>query len=145
MKNLTLLFALVCSISFSSQAQDAGSNGQIIPSTQNSFKIIYTKSGEKNVKIKLRDDRGSFIRIDRVSSNDGFMKRYDLSQLEPGTYTFEVNDKSSKSYHEVIVAENIGTSVVSALGNQKSFTIISEKTSVPVEAINEYSQAILTD
>ncbi len=122
MKNLTLVTALIFTIIFSSQAQKENSSNKILPSTQNSFKIIYTKSGDSNVKIKLLDDKGSFIRMDKVASNDGFMKRYDLSQLSPGTYTFEVSDKSNKSFHEVTVSQDSDLSVIVALGNETSVT-----------------------
>ncbi len=127
MKNLTLVSALIFAIVFASQAQTGNNYGQVLPSTQNSFKIIYTKSGNANVKIKLRDENGSMIRIDKVASTDGFMKRYDLSQLEPGLYSFEVLDKSNRSVHKVNVSENSGVSVIAAYDNDTSMTIVSEQ------------------
>ncbi|MFY0606170.1 MAG: hypothetical protein JXR10_05615 [Cyclobacteriaceae bacterium] len=127
MKNLTILTALLFTFAFSVQAQKANTSGRVLPSTHNSFKIIYTKSGDSNVKIKLRDAEGAIIHIDKVESNDGFMKRYDLSQLNSGTYSFEVLDKSGKSIHEVNVSDETGTAMIAGYTDMSSVTIVSEQ------------------
>ncbi len=103
MKKLTITIIATFVMSFAAFSQEDTENTALIPSSHNTFKLIYNNSGDEVVKIKIKDEEGQLLRIDKIKSNGGFMKRYDLTHLEAGKYTFEIKDDNGVSIEEVIL------------------------------------------
>jgi outer membrane lipoprotein-sorting protein len=101
MKKLTITIIATFVMSFAAFSQESSENTALIPSSHNTFKLIYNNSGDEVVKIKIKDEEGQLLRIDKIKSNGGFMKRYNLTQLDPGKYTFEISDAQGITSEEV--------------------------------------------
>jgi len=110
MKTLMIISTLFFSITFSTSAQEDKWDCAVVSGLPNNFKVIYTKEGQERVKIRIKNEEGKLMRVDKVTSNNGFMKRYDLTNLDAGNYSFELIDRDNKTLHSVQVTESTAKS-----------------------------------
>ncbi len=66
----------------------------IIPGQDVSYKVLYQNDEPTIVRVKIKNDKGEPIRVDKFKNTTGFMQRYDLSSLKEGTYYVELRDRN---------------------------------------------------
>ncbi len=68
--------------------------------------LLIEKTAGKNLFISLKNEKGDVLHKERVSKNSQkYHGKFDLTELEDGTYSFEITDGDSKIVKNV----NIGT------------------------------------
>ncbi len=69
---------------------------EIMPSQPGILKVLYVNDQEKKVKVKIIGSKGLLF-ADRITLEDdskGFVKRYDLNELETGIYWVEISNQN---------------------------------------------------
>lgn len=136
MKKLTLVAAVlltVISTAFASGDGTKSDRTKVVPMANNTFKVFYATVDPTVVKIRLRTEDGKLIRTDRVKSEGGFMKRYDLTALENGKYYFELTDQYGVVSQQVEVSEKpSSTLAVKALKDKKYQLIVDQEGKLPI-------------
>lgn len=70
--------------------------------------VVVSAAAQGNVFIRLRNAQGQLLVVKRVAKSDGVsLTRFNLADLEDGTYQVEITDGSSKQVKEI----NLQTSV----------------------------------
>ncbi|MEM6523305.1 MAG: hypothetical protein AAGF85_19990 [Bacteroidota bacterium] len=112
MKLKTTIFAVALTILSVSAFANNGSNDPVIkilptPSAS-TLKLLYVNDIEGSVKVKFY--RGaSLIKKDQIKEKDfkkGFVKRYDLSELDAGIYQVEIISEGMSVKYEVSINPN---------------------------------------
>ncbi len=112
MKRTTLLtLAIATLISFASFASDPIGKSQsvkILPTKAGMVKILYVNSHEKKVNVKIIGQEGLVIKdkVKLTEDDNGFLRSYNLKQLEPGTYWIEISDSSTAVKYQVTYQNN---------------------------------------
>ena len=106
MKLKTTIFAVALTVLSAAAFANNGSNGdpviKILPTpTANTLKLLYVNDTDGTVQVKFY--QGAYlIKKDKIKGKDfenGFVKRYDLSELEAGIYQVEIiSDGMSVKY-----------------------------------------------
>jgi hypothetical protein len=103
MKTLGKILALVLVFTFSqSEATDPGKKKtakkqvttvKLLPSDAGFIKVLYVSGSSNKVQVSISGYELNFHEKIRLSNSDnGFLKRYDLSDIQQGTYTIKVSD-----------------------------------------------------
>lgn len=113
MKNLTKTFAIALIIlGLGSSVSFAGTPAKTIksestlqvaflPQESDQMVVTFETTGDA-VELKLKNEEGQFIHSEAVSGEGVFTKRYDLSELEDGIYSFEVKN-GNEQYTKTVV------------------------------------------
>ena len=107
MKRITLTAAVIVTVMTTAFATGNGSKKQraaIIPGNDVTYKVLYQNDEPTVVRIKIKNDKGQVVRVDRFKST-GFMQRYDLSALDEGTYYVELRDKDGLVSEKIEIKE----------------------------------------
>jgi len=137
MRKLTMTVAVlltVMSIAFASTGDTKSNRATVVKMKDNTYKVFYTSKEPSVVKIRLRDEKGHFIQTDRIKSEDGFMKPYDLTALKDGNYYFELIDQYGRLSKEVKIEETKNSVLaVKALENKKYQLLVEQCEMEPVK------------
>ena len=88
-------------------APTAATSIKLLPSAQKgSIKVLYVNSQEKKVTVRIHGEIEFTDKIRLSASDKGFIKKYDLSKLNSGTYWIEVEDSSLNLAFEVHIKED---------------------------------------
>tara|TARA_B100001245_G_C22674905_1_gene330130 strand:- start:102 stop:464 length:363 start_codon:yes stop_codon:yes gene_type:complete len=96
MKKITMTLAVIVTVMGTAFATGNGvkkERAAIIPGEDVTYKVLYQNDEPTVVRVKIKNDKGELVRADKFNSKDGFMQRYDLSELAKGTYFVELRDK----------------------------------------------------
>ncbi|WP_421890735.1 hypothetical protein [Marinoscillum sp.] len=137
MKKLTMSAAVLLTVMSVAFAAGDGTNenrARVIASKSDIFKVLYVNSESPVVKIRLRDNEGKLIHTDRVKNEGGFMKPYDLSKLENGTYYFEFTDQYGVISEKIELQPEKESSTLSvkALENKKYELSVEQNEKLPL-------------
>lgn len=72
-----------------------------LPQHADQMVVTFETSGDP-VELNLKNEEGNYVHSEAVNGQGVFTKRYDLSELEKGIYSFEVRNGSQK-YSRIIV------------------------------------------
>ena len=103
-KLFTILGIIALSFALSTTSFAKGTELQVAFLQQTSDQmIIVSFMNDANTELSIKDEKGNEIYSENVNKNGVFSKRYDLSNLDRGTYSIEVDkgDYSSKTTVEV--------------------------------------------
>ena len=118
MKTLGKILALVLIFSFSqSEATDPGKKKntskkevttvKLLPSSPGFIKVLYVNGMAGDVNVSISGSEISFReKISLTDSGNGFLKRYDLTDLKKGTYSIKVTDSVMSIEFQVEKREN---------------------------------------
>jgi len=106
---LTLAFATL--FSFAAFASDPiGKNPQVklLPTEAGMVKVLYVNDIEKKVSIKIFGQEGLLIKdkVKLADDDNGFLRSYNLKELEPGIYWIEIADSSMSVKYQVTYQNN---------------------------------------
>lgn len=107
MKSLTMIAAvllLATSTAFASGDGKKSKRAAVIPGSDSTFKLLYAPKEQGVVKVKIKDENGKLVKIEKIKTDGGFLRRYHMGLMEPGTYSFEITD-SNGSYTQEVVLE----------------------------------------
>jgi len=91
------LVAAMATASFAADKGDKSSKAALIPSqTEGKYYLIYADNTPGMVKVKILDEAGHILRVDRISNSKGFRQPYNMKDLGPGTYQMVVTDKDGE-------------------------------------------------
>jgi hypothetical protein len=101
MKRTIILSAmLVAAMSTATLAEgngDKSSKAALIPSqVEGRYNLIYADATPGMVKVKIMDEEGHVLRVDRIDNKRGFKRPYNMTDLGPGTYQVVVSDKDGE-------------------------------------------------
>jgi len=68
---------------------------------QRAFKLIFKNPSEDNVHIHIRNEAGELVYKELVKNARVYNRRFDLSRLEDGIYTFEITNAREKRFYRV--------------------------------------------
>lgn len=135
MKKLTMTVAVLVTVIGTAFATGNGSKKvrtNVIPSSSSVFKVIYANEEQAVVKIRVKDEAGHLIHTDRIKSVGGFMKPYNLSNLEAGAYSLEITDQYGTVKEEVLVKAPVNDAMkLISLSNNKVRLIVEESPNTP--------------
>jgi len=57
------------------------------------YKLLYVNDGPEKVTVRIFNQKGRLIKKERIQSNKGFMKPYNLAKHVSGSFRFEVTDQ----------------------------------------------------
>ncbi len=103
-KLLATVFLLVSSFAaFSIDPPANKTNVQVLPATAGTLKVLYFNPDEKNVTVRIYDEKGllfkDLVKIDK--DQDGFIKRYDVSEIKCSEFWVEIGDKDQATKFRV--------------------------------------------
>lgn len=104
-KMIAVLLLVATSMSaFSVNPPDQKKNVQVLPAAAGTLKILYMNEGEKKVTVKMFDATGLIYQDEvKLKDENGFIKRYDVSQVEGTDFWIEIGDsKMSTKFHVTI-------------------------------------------
>jgi len=96
----TLLLITSSFAAFSIDPPADTKNVQVLPATAGTLKVLYFNPNEKNVTVRIYDEKGllfkDLVKIEK--EQNGFIKRYDVSEIKSAEFWVEIgdNDQSSK-------------------------------------------------
>lgn len=64
--------------------------------------VVTFESQGDEVQVNLKNEKGNFVHSEAVNGKGVFTKRYDLSELEKGIYSFEIR-KGDQQYTKTVV------------------------------------------
>lgn len=139
MKRLTLTAAALITVIGAAFASGNGTESvraSVMPFSETRYKVFYTAAEADVVKIRIRNAAGDLVRMDRIKNEGGFVKPYDLSQLDKGTYTFELTDQHGVITKDVEVSEKASketfSMVVNVLEDNKYRLIVDQSEKLPI-------------
>jgi hypothetical protein len=101
-KMIAVLLLVATSLSaFSVNPPDQKKNVQVLPAASGILKVLYMNEGEKKVTVKMYDASGLIYQDEvKIKDDKGFIKRYDVSQVEGTEFWIEIGDsKISTKFH----------------------------------------------
>ncbi|MEM6523177.1 MAG: hypothetical protein AAGF85_03705 [Bacteroidota bacterium] len=96
MKSLTAaaLLLIVGSVAFANNSKkdkkSTSSKVAVVQNTDQKFKLVYLEEEAGQVKVNIKNSRGSIVHSQSVSNQSGFAQQYDFENLPMGQYTFEI-------------------------------------------------------
>lgn len=112
MKRTTALLTMVFTVlvTLSSFAGDPGQKPEVklLPADAGMIKVLYVNGHEKNINVKIFGQDGLLIKDKvKLSKGDkGFVKIYNLKELEAGSYRIEISDASMTVSYQVTYQNN---------------------------------------
>lgn len=105
---LSMVFTVL--VTLSSFASDPGNNPEIklLPAEAGMIKVLYVNGHEKKVNVKIFGQEGLLIsdKVKLSDSDKGFVKLYNLKDLEAGEYRIEISDASMSISYRVTYQNN---------------------------------------
>jgi hypothetical protein len=92
----TMFLILVTSAVFSMDPPDK-KNVQLLPAEQGKIKVLYVNPKAENVTIKIRNINGVLHTEKIKMEEDGFIVRYDLSDVKCQDLSIEVTDEDTST------------------------------------------------
>lgn len=112
MKTRTIKNGMIAGLLLFASAAFAGTNNNIdtkessqyldVKITLNDKNIVFVnfeKKADELVKIKISDRAGTLLHTERVEDKTAILKRYNISKLPEGTYSFEVSNEVSNEVY----------------------------------------------
>ncbi len=103
-KMIAVLLLVATSMSaFSVNPPENRKNVQVLPAQAGTLKVLYVNEGEKKVTVKIFNETGLLFK-DEVKIKDtdnGFIKRYDVSELEGSKFWIEVGDSKMSTKFQI--------------------------------------------
>ncbi|REE05777.1 putative secreted protein (Por secretion system target) [Marinoscillum furvescens DSM 4134] len=93
----------VTSAAFASGDGKKSKRAAVIPGSNSTFKLLYAPKEQNVVKIKIKDEHGKLVKIEKIKNDGGFLRRYHMDLMEPGTYSFEITDNNGSYTQEVVL------------------------------------------
>lgn len=78
----------------------AANNSEVVYDSTSTFKVYYTGKTPSKVKITIYNNEGSKVFSETIFNKDGFVRPYNMNDMESGTYTFEINDGNGIETYE---------------------------------------------
>lgn len=136
MKNLTMTVAVlltVLSTAFASGNEITKNRATVVAGNNETYKVLYTNDESVIVKIRIRDENGKLLKMDRIKSKGGFMQPYNFSELENGTYFIELSDPQGIVSEKVELTDNSNSMLsVTSLENHKYQLLVEQNEQLPL-------------
>ena len=105
---LSIVFTVL--VTMSSFASDPGKSPQVklLPAEDGMIKVLYVNGHEKKVNVKIFGQEGLLIndKVKLSSGDKGFVRLYNLKNLEAGEYRIEISDASTSISYRVTYQNN---------------------------------------
>ena len=108
-KTTLVVFAIVASTALLSKASD-GAETRVVKmdaAEQGLYQLTYLKDGKCDVKVSIYDGENNKLFSEKLSQKKSFTKSYDISSLEKGVYTFEVEDEQGVVTKSVVYTPSV--------------------------------------
>jgi len=115
------------------------------------LKLLYTDRTEKLVRVKIYDPQNRLIHNRQIRNTRGFLRSYDLSQLEKGNYLFKIIDKTGSVTKQVqnyqLLEEQTAEVALRQLKDNKRYNLIvdADQASVKVKIFDESENLIYVE
>ncbi len=115
------------------------------------LKLLYTDKTEKLVRVKIYDPQNHLIHNRQIRNKGGFLRSYDLSQLEKGNYLFKIIDKTGSVTKQVqnypVLDEQTAEVALRQLKDNKKYNLIvdADQASVKVKIFDEDENLIFVE
>lgn len=70
------------------------------------FKLVYVSETDSPITIKILDEEGELVSVDKIKNRSAFSKTYDFEKLSPGVYTFQVENEEGTGKQNVVYNPN---------------------------------------
>lgn len=113
MKSLNKVMLIAIMVMASTMSFANGDKPNVKVQTVGAKTIALTASGfgTSETQIKLRDEKGSILHIERILGKNEYSKKFDLNSLRVGTYYIEVENETSFSTMSIEVS-SVATNVL---------------------------------
>jgi len=115
------------------------------------LKLLYTDKTENLVRVKIYDPQNRLIHNHQIRNTRGFLRSYDLSQLEKGNYLFKIIDKTGSVTKQVqnyqLLEEQTAEVALRQLKDNKRYNLIvdADQASVKVKIFDESKNLIYAE
>ena len=114
------------------------------------LKLLYTDKTGKLIRVKIYDPQNHLIHNRQIRNSGGFLRSYDLSQLEKGNYLFKIIDKTgsvTKQVQNYPLFEQTAEVAVRQLKDNKKYNLIvdADQASVKVKIFDEDENLIFVE
>ena len=106
---LTLAFAALFSFAaYATEPEKGTPQIRLLPTEAGMVKVLYVNGHEKTVHVKIFGQDGLLIndKVKLSKDDNGFIRFYNLKQLEAGTYWVEISDASMAVKYEITYQNN---------------------------------------
>lgn len=105
---MTLLFALtiIVSAAFANEDPKLSTSQSAVSRNGKHVKLYYKAPSVSDVKVKIRNAAGTIVYSEVIPKSGGFIRPYDFSGQEDGTYTIEIRDSFGSQFQRVAVNAN---------------------------------------
>jgi hypothetical protein len=140
----TLVAALMTSATFGVMAKDGETDrvARIEQEAGSKYTLTYLTSGACNVKVRILDESGQAVFVDKIRNAKSFTKPYNLANLAEGEYTFEVQDSEgviTKTVSRAAQSSQLPKALISKTENARYEVKVIGQELAPV-IINIYDQ-----
>jgi len=115
------------------------------------LKLLYTDKTQKLVRVKIYDPQNHLIHNRQIRNTRGFLRSYDLSQLERGNYLFKIIDKTGSVTKQIqnypVLDEQTAEVALRQLKDNKKYNLIvdADRASVKVKIFDEDENLIFVE
>jgi len=120
----------------------------ILPGQENgTFNLYYAQEQEQAVKVKIYNSSRTLVHEERIKSEGGFKRPYDLGDLDPGEYIFEIQDANSKISRQVLYRDSKPSIRLEKIDEDRFRLIVSntQAKNLTVFISDNYNNLIYTD
>jgi hypothetical protein len=99
---LVAAFALICAVTFAGVDEPTIATGAaIIKKGESTFAVVYKGTEAATVRISIRDERDRLVFAETLRKVDGFIRPYDFSTLQRGSYSITIEGNGSKQVEQI--------------------------------------------
>ncbi|MEM7106584.1 MAG: hypothetical protein AAF519_00065 [Bacteroidota bacterium] len=156
MKSLTAVAVLliVSGAAFANKSEkekkSTSSKVAVVQNTDQKFKLVYLDESAGQIKVNIKNSRGSIVHSQLVKNETGFAQQYNFQNLPFGQYTFEIiKEDGSKlvqkvDHKETIMQSEIKANVLNINDNKKFRLAVVKYNEKPVDVsiYNENNELI---
>lgn len=135
-----VLVAAMSTASFANDNGDKSSKMALIPAAEDgTYNLIYASDAPGTVKVKVVDEQGHVLRVDKIRSTGGFRQPYNMKDLGPGNYQLLVSDRDG-DYTLTARVHNAEEIALNQLGSNR-FQLVYKDSKSHGATIGIYDQA----
>jgi len=111
------------------------------------FNLYYAQGQEQAVKVRIYNSSRTLLLEESIKSEGDFKRPYDLSDLTPGVYLFEIQDANSKISRQVLYQESKPSISLQEIDEDRFRLRVSnsQAKNLTVHITDDYNNLIYTD
>ena len=99
--NLMSLMLIVSVAAVAGKSNDLEDRVKVVTLDEGVFNLIYEQNAPSQIDLKIMDSDGNVVLDDKMKRKTGFIRKYDLTQMQEGTYTIQFIENDQKVEREV--------------------------------------------